>query len=116
MIGRKKKWVNVIEEGELIAQLQLHNPYFLENAFQDLLILQKEGKLYATKTRCPHQGKSLKGCWVENDKIVCPVHQYAFSLETGRGHGLYLERYETRIHEGWFQIEKEVWSFFGFLV
>ena len=85
---------------ELREQLEIKNPYFLKNAFFDLLIFMKGDQLFATDTKCPHQGKSLEGCWEEKGHIICPVHQYAFSLENGRGHGMYLERYETRLYEG----------------
>lgn len=108
--------MNVLPESELKDSLEVHNPYFLKNAFHDLMILRKEENIYAMDTKCPHQGKSLEGCWVDGDNVVCPVHQYAFSLENGRGHGLYLERYDTRIHEGFFQIKKEKWSIFGLLI
>jgi 3-phenylpropionate/trans-cinnamate dioxygenase ferredoxin subunit len=116
LIGRKEVWVNVLPYKELVKLLEIKNPYFLKNTFHDLLIIEKAGELFAMDTKCPHQGKSLEGCWEENDHIICPVHQYSFSLENGRGHGMYLERYDTRIQEGWFKIKKEKWSFFGFLI
>lgn len=116
LIARKEVWVNVLSAEELHEQLKIKNPYFLNNAFFDLLIFKKGDQLFATDTKCPHQGKSLEGCWEENGHVICPIHQYAFSLENGRVHGMYLERYDTRFHEGWFQIKKEKWSFFGLLV
>lgn len=103
-------------EKELREVLNIHNPYFLKNAFHDLMIIQNGNNVYAMKSKCPHQGKSLEGCWVKEDSVVCPVHQYAFSLDNGRGHGLYLERFDTRMIDGWFQIKKEKWSVFGLLV
>lgn len=109
-------WVNVLPLSELNDLLEFQNPYFLKNAFHDLMILRKEEQIYAMKSKCPHQGKSLEGCWVDGNKVVCPVHQFAFSLENGRGHGLYLDRFDTRINDGWLQIKKERWSFFGLLV
>lgn len=112
LIGRKEVWVNVIPREELDEHLAIKNPYFLKNAFFDLLIFKKGDNLYATETKCPHQWKSLEGCWERNGHIICPVHQYAFSLENGRGHGMYLKSYNTRLREGWFQVKKEKWSFF----
>lgn len=67
---------------------------------------------YAFKNRCPHQNKSLAGCKVHEGHVVCPVHQYSFSLEDGRGHGLYLENYPIEYRENGVFVGIEKWSLF----
>lgn len=42
--------------------------------------------VYAIQDKCPHNGASLSFgyCSNEHNSIVCPLHRYHFSLETGR--------------------------------
>ena len=62
-----------------------------------------DGKLYAVSTWCPHAGGDMSYGFVNDDcKLVCPVHRYSYSLETGRGsegQGDYLENYPVEIRD-----------------
>ena len=42
-----------------------------------------EGKYYAVKDVCPHQGISLSFGWIEGAQVVCPGHAWKFDLATG---------------------------------
>jgi len=61
--------------------------------FGSVLFIRDRQTIRGVGATCPHQGKPMKGCWIEANHVVCPWHQYRFSLETGRGHGLHLETY-----------------------
>jgi nitrite reductase/ring-hydroxylating ferredoxin subunit len=61
--------------------------------FGSVLFILDGNSIRAVAAKCPHQGKPMKGCWIEENHVICPWHQYRFSLETGRGHGLHLETY-----------------------
>ena len=54
-------------------------------------------KLCATSLKCPHAGGNLSHGYVDNTgNIVCPLHRYKFSLQTGKnvsGEGYYLKTY-----------------------
>lgn len=81
--------------------------------FGDVIFVKKEQDLYAFQNKCPHQGAKLKGCWIEGDKVVCPLHQYKFDVKNGRGHGLYLENYPLSESEDGLFLERTYFSWFG---
>lgn len=80
--------------------------------FGEVLLVKKDSGYFAFKNKCPHQGKSLEGCWIDNESIVCPFHKFNFSLKTGKGHGLYLDQYELKIDEKGVYLGKEGWTLF----
>lgn len=42
---------------------------------------------FAVQNSCPHASGDLSQGWCEGNRIVCPVHRYAYDLKTGRGIG-----------------------------
>jgi nitrite reductase (NADH) small subunit len=42
-----------------------------------------EGKLSAIGNICPHRLGPLGGGWIEEGKVMCPWHAWAFDVETG---------------------------------
>ena len=42
-----------------------------------------DGTIRATDAVCPHRGGPLADGQVDRDVVVCPLHQYAFSLADG---------------------------------
>lgn len=42
-----------------------------------------EGRLSAMGNVCPHRQGPLGGGWVEDGKVLCPWHAWAFDVETG---------------------------------
>ena len=86
---------------------------YLLFAFGEIMLAREGEKFYAFQNKCPHQNKSLEGCSIDEGAIICPWHKYAFSCETGRGHGLYLENYPIKFEENGVFIGKEGWSLFG---
>lgn len=52
---------------------------------KNIVLIQYQGKFYATSAKCPHAGANLAGGFCENGRIICPYHRHAFNLETGRG-------------------------------
>ncbi len=56
---------------------------------RDLALFRKNGRIYCLSNVCPHkhEAKIYKG-FLENNKVVCPMHGWAFLLETGENtHG-----------------------------
>ena len=48
---------------------------------------QRDGGLFATANRCPHNNGSLADGLVGNNKVICPLHARQFDLSTGRCSG-----------------------------
>ena len=50
----------------------------------DLITIKENGSVYQCQRFCPHMGADLKEHGiVKNGKIICPLHGWAFDLETG---------------------------------
>src|SRR4051812_30540536 len=64
-------------EGELRAR---------ETATRLVLLARLGGKITAMDDSCNHAGCLLSGGWIQERKkaVVCPCHEYAFELGTGR--------------------------------
>jgi nitrite reductase (NADH) small subunit len=43
----------------------------------------RDGQVYATEPWCPHRGGPLADGIVATDRVLCPLHGYAFKLTTG---------------------------------
>ncbi|MCX5045854.1 nitrite reductase (NAD(P)H) small subunit [Aldersonia sp. NBC_00410] len=50
---------------------------------QVAVFLLADGTLRATAAVCPHRGGPLADGQIDGAVVVCPLHQYAFSLDTG---------------------------------
>jgi 3-phenylpropionate/trans-cinnamate dioxygenase ferredoxin subunit len=113
MFGKKLKWYPLFEKSEQLESLFCGKETVVyKSFFGEILFVKHALTILAFKNKCPHQGKSLEGCWLNQNAVVCPFHKYHFSLETGRGQGLYLEKYELKIDEKGVFLGKEVWSLF----
>jgi len=68
----------------------------------DIAVFKYKEEVYAVNNVCPHQRAALMyDGFIENEHVVCPVHGWMFSLDTGRtptGCGK-IDIYETRISD-----------------
>jgi nitrite reductase (NADH) small subunit len=55
----------------------------------------RDGKVLATQALCPHREGLLADGLVGNNKVVCPMHSYKFSLLTGQSIGNECEALQT---------------------
>lgn len=113
MFSTKMRWVKFAEsedhlqkllQGKEVAPLRVNN--------KAVLLVSHEEQYFLVKNRCPHQGITLENASCEDGYIVCPWHRYAFSLETGRGAGLYLEKYPVELREDGYYAGFEYFSLF----
>ena len=89
---------------------------YFEAGKRKLCLVISKGKPYAVDHNCPHSGGRLAKGYVEDDCIVCPLHRFKFSLETGRtvtGEGYYLENYPVEIREDGFYVGLPKKKFLG---
>ncbi|SMP17915.1 nitrite reductase small subunit NirD [Shimia sagamensis] len=46
-----------------------------------------DNEVFATSNRCPHKGGPLSEGIVHGKAVTCPLHNWVFSLETGKAQG-----------------------------
>ena len=66
----------------------------------EVALFKVKGKIYALSNICPHQHTTLiYDGFIEEGCVVCPVHGWTFSLETGKtpSENSGLDRYDVRI-------------------
>ena len=113
MFKKKLRWYLIFEsKEELKAAFLGRSTVVHKSMFGEVLLAKTDNGIEAFRNKCPHQNKPLNGAWVEENYIVCPFHQYHFSCENGRGHGLCLDKYELKFDEDGVHVGKEVWTLF----
>ena len=113
LLSKKLRWHLAFEsESDLWALFERSDTCVHKAIFGEVLLVRKDGEIMAFKNQCPHQKKSLEGAMVKDDHIVCPFHKFQFSCKTGRGHGLYIDKYPIDIVNDQVFIGKEVWTWF----
>ena len=95
-MDKKYKWYKIADSLEEISFAENELAEWEVNGKKICLSLFKE-QLCATSLKCPHAGGNLSHGFVDvAGNIVCPLHRYKFSLQTGRnvsGEGYYLKTY-----------------------
>ncbi|RZL58738.1 MAG: Rieske (2Fe-2S) protein [Pedobacter sp.] len=74
----------------------------LEVNGKQLCVINNEEKIVVTQSSCPHAGGHFSGGWCKNGRLICPIHRYEYSLETGRGaegQGDYIDIYPCEVRE-----------------
>lgn len=86
------RWVKISSNAEEFRnRIPLQKIYRMSVGKTDLCLTRYDTQIYAFENKCPHQVMELsKGTCTDDKKIVCPWHRFAFSLEDGKGAGLYL--------------------------
>jgi nitrite reductase/ring-hydroxylating ferredoxin subunit len=77
----------IIEENFKFAleENQLHNNTMKLVRVEGVpvLLIKQEGEIFVFDNRCPHMGCSFFGGTLEGFTIICPCHDWRFSLKTG---------------------------------
>jgi len=71
----------------------------------EIAIFNLGERFLSVANRCPHRGGPLADGLVAGAAVVCPLHAWNFSLETGRGaaapsRGSCVETFPTRLEDG----------------
>ncbi len=70
---------------------------------REIAVFKVDEKIYAVSNLCPHQHTpNIYDGYVEEGCVVCPIHGWMFSLETGkmRTGGKGLETFPVEIKDG----------------
>ena len=50
----------------------------------ELLLVRRDGRLFALDSRCPHEGgRFAEGPLMDGENVTCPLHLYRFDPATG---------------------------------
>jgi nitrite reductase/ring-hydroxylating ferredoxin subunit len=75
------KWYNVpdIEEPD--------QPFLkkIKVAGKSICLVGYNKEIFALSSICPHAGGDLSKGWCEDGQLICPVHRYAYDVQTGKG-------------------------------
>ena len=77
-----------------------------------VLLIKQQGKIFAIDNRCPHQGCGMSNGTLDGLIIICPCHDWRFSLETGEYEDdplMKLNKFEWKIESGkiWIKLNEE---------
>ncbi|MBV9489685.1 MAG: Rieske 2Fe-2S domain-containing protein [Verrucomicrobia bacterium] len=76
----------------------------------DILLVKRNGRVFALGEKCAHLGGPLAEGKIENGSVICPWHGSRFALEDGRvldGPALVGQPcYEARVHDGQIEIKR----------
>lgn len=53
------------------------------NPYEEALVLNAGGTVYAISNICPHEGAALERGRTEGTLLYCPLHQWGFDLTNG---------------------------------
>jgi nitrite reductase (NADH) small subunit len=85
------------------AALEEGVPVKVEAFGREIALVRHQGVVRALDDVCPHRGGPMHQGEVVDGCLECPLHGWAFSLETGRmdgGSGVALEVFSVREEDG----------------
>jgi nitrite reductase/ring-hydroxylating ferredoxin subunit len=84
---------------------------------KNICLVGYEGEVFALSAKCPHAGGDLSEGWCRDGKLICPVHRYAYSLQTGKGdpgQNDYIDKYPLEVRaDGWYVGIEGFWEKIG---
>ncbi|GEM_PF-762451 len=110
---KTRKYLVAESREEFLKKFGERNFHVEKFMFGEVIFVRDENDVYAFENKCPHQGAKLDGCWIEKNKVVCPLHQYGFNVENGRGNGMHLETYPIIENKEGIYLERTYFSWFG---
>ena len=94
-----EKWIKIARNINEIS-FQDNNIAPIRIAEKSICLAKTGNGLKACSANCPHAGGDLsEGLLDKKENIICPVHNYRFSLNNGRdkdGEGYFLKIYKVK--------------------
>lgn len=100
-------WVYVLNDRELADS----SPQVVRPRGVPVLLIKKDGQVYALSNKCSHMGCPLDGGSLREYILQCPCHDWSYDIRTGvfsDAAEIALTRYEWRLKEGELFIKIEV--------
>jgi len=100
-------WVYVLDD------LAIHDarPYVVTPRGVPVLLIKKEGLIYAVSNKCSHMGCPLNEGALKGFLIQCPCHEWRYDIRTGvfvDAEEITLKKYEWKVLDGRVFIKIEV--------
>ncbi len=70
---------------------------------KNILLIKREGQVYALGSRCPHMGCELTRGKLNENILVCPCHGWSFDVRNGEYQAnkhIKLQTFELKIENG----------------
>ncbi len=99
--AQSKRWTRIA----LSHDIPLREGRAVKVGNREIAIFNLGGKFLAVDNRCPHKGGPLEDGIVSGSAVVCPLHAWKISLETGEGvtgasASSCVETFRTRVEHG----------------
>lgn len=100
-MNETKRWIRVVRCGDI----PLREGRSVRLGDREIAIFNLGDRFLAVDNRCPHREGPLADGIVSGSTIVCPLHAWKFSVETGEGVngaslGKCIETFVTRVEDG----------------
>jgi nitrite reductase/ring-hydroxylating ferredoxin subunit len=83
---RKRQWIAVARVGELASgQLLAVRVAGEGGQVYELVLGRERDRYFAVQRQCVHQGADLAAGTILRGELVCPMHGWRFSTQTGKG-------------------------------
>jgi nitrite reductase/ring-hydroxylating ferredoxin subunit len=90
------------------SQLQDNSMKLVRLEGVPVLLIKQQGQIFAIDNRCPHMGCGFSGGALDGFMVICPCHDWRFSLQTGEyteDKAFKLVFYRTKIVDGKIMVE-----------
>ena len=95
----KDDWVPTVDESQLDeASITLAAPRGVS-----IILIKKDGRIYALRNRCAHMACTLAGGRLDGFTLQCPCHEWKFDITTGEflaAREITVPTYECRSQNG----------------
>jgi nitrite reductase (NADH) small subunit len=100
-MNKEKSWVRITH----CENIPLREGRAVNACGRKIAIFNLGDRFLAVSNQCPHRNGPLADGIVSGDTIVCPLHAWKFSLETGKGvsstsASSCIETFRARVEEG----------------
>jgi len=100
-MSETKRWIRVVR----CDDIPLREGRVVTLGNREIAIFNLGDRFLAVDSRCPHRNGPLADGIVSGSSVVCPLHAWKFSLETGEGvnsasQANCIETFATRVEDG----------------
>lgn len=99
-------WVATLDESQLREDtINLVSPKGVS-----IVVIKKDGRVYALRNRCAHMGCTLSGGRLDGYTLQCPCHEWTFDITSGEfiaARDIKVQTYECKSQDGQIHVKLE---------